>query len=288
VIAIIAVLIGLLLPAVQKTREAAARMKCSNNLKQIGVAMHNYHGAQGNFPTGFNSRPVSINGDGLGPGWGWAAYLLPYLEHEDLYQQIDFTRPVETTPAAAVVLPVFFCPEDPIPPEPFQLTDALSAPIGRVAPSSYAATCGPDASDVSGRTGLGVFYRNSGTRFMDICDGTSQTVMIGERAWALTNGTWAGAPAGAVTRPGPLNRWPAATAPASALVLAHNNWINSRTDPDGGLDDFSSAHYAGVNVLFADGAVHFLFNITESGQARDDFQALGTRDGGESLRGFAY
>src|SRR5262245_15254994 len=90
VIAIIAVLIGLLLPAVQKVREAAARTQCRNNLKQIGIAFHNYHSAQGSFPPGFASQAASVDGPSLGPGWGWGAYLLPYLEQDNLYRQIDF------------------------------------------------------------------------------------------------------------------------------------------------------------------------------------------------------
>src|SRR5262245_9085845 len=87
VIAIIAILIGLLLPAVQKVREAAARTKCQNNLKQIGLAMHNYHSAYDKFPAGYVSAAATVDGDGLGPGWGWGAFLLPYLEQEPLYRQ---------------------------------------------------------------------------------------------------------------------------------------------------------------------------------------------------------
>src|SRR6266566_2900111 len=100
VIAIIAVLIGLLLPAVQKVREAAARMKCKNNLKQIGLAFHNYHAAQGSFPPGFSSQAASTDGPSLGPGWGWGAYLLPYLEQDNLYRQINFAKDI-TDPANA-------------------------------------------------------------------------------------------------------------------------------------------------------------------------------------------
>src|SRR5438094_479446 len=89
VIAVIGTLIGLLLPAVQKTREAASRLKCKNNLRQIGLALHNYHDRAGVFPPGYASL-VGPNGpaDDRGPGWGWAAFILPELEQDNLYKQI--------------------------------------------------------------------------------------------------------------------------------------------------------------------------------------------------------
>src|SRR5262249_2964212 len=117
VIAIIAILIGLLLPAVQKVREAAARTQCRNNLKQIGLALHHYHDTQGSFPAGY----VSVVGPGgladdRGPGWGWAAYLLPYLEQGPVYRQIRFDRDI-TDPVNASIrmtsLAIFLCPSDP-------------------------------------------------------------------------------------------------------------------------------------------------------------------------------
>ncbi|MEO2090254.1 MAG: DUF1559 domain-containing protein, partial [Gemmataceae bacterium] len=92
VIAIISTLIGLLLPAVQKVREAASRMKCQNNLKQIGLALHNYEGANGRYPVGYQSTPgVGFRdpqtGD-WGPGWSWLAYLLPYVEQDNLFRAL--------------------------------------------------------------------------------------------------------------------------------------------------------------------------------------------------------
>src|SRR5437868_6791709 len=97
VIAIIGVLIGLLLPAVQKIREAASRIQCTNNLKQIGLALHSYHNTNGSFPPGYidgNTDPASTPDNDVGPGWGWAAFLLPYLEQGNAFNQINFSQPV--------------------------------------------------------------------------------------------------------------------------------------------------------------------------------------------------
>jgi prepilin-type N-terminal cleavage/methylation domain-containing protein/prepilin-type processing-associated H-X9-DG protein len=285
VIAIIAILIGLLVPAVQKVRAAAARISCANNLKQIGLACHGYHDANQALPPGYYATASYPD---TAPGWGWGAFLLPHLEQDTLYRQIDLNTPVQNSPAARSVVKMFLCPADTPPPSAFALTDATFAPVALVAPSSYAATVGPDADEADAFTGSGVFYRNSRTRLTDITDGTSQTVMIGDRAWVQTQGTWAGAPSGALTRAGARNPWANATASAAVLVLVHNNYINIRTDADGGLDDFSSNHTGGANLLFADGSVHFLRDITGDGAERRAFWAMGTRAGGEVVSGIDY
>src|SRR6266436_5486939 len=114
VIAIIGVLISLLLPAVQKVREAADCTSCKNNLKQIGLAMHNYHDTHKSFPVGYYD-PTPWPQLAHGPGWGWGAYLLPYLEQDNLYRQINFKLDVGDPTMAQVrttFLPVFFCPSD--------------------------------------------------------------------------------------------------------------------------------------------------------------------------------
>ena len=94
VMAIIGLLVGLLLPAVQAARESARRSQCTNNLKQIGVGLHNFHDAKRYFPPGYidgNTNPTSTPDNDLGPGWGWASYLLPYLEEDNVYSQINFS-----------------------------------------------------------------------------------------------------------------------------------------------------------------------------------------------------
>jgi prepilin-type N-terminal cleavage/methylation domain-containing protein/prepilin-type processing-associated H-X9-DG protein len=281
VIAIIAILIALLVPAVQKVRDAAARTQCQNNLKQIGLACHNHHDVKKRFPPGYSASGAYPS---TAPGWGWAAFLLPYLEQDNLYRQINFSLPVEQQPAIQSMVPVFLCPADSPPTSPFAVTDATLGTICLAAPSSYAATCGSDASEVDDPTGDGIFYRNSKTRLTDIIDGTSTTTMIGDRAWNDSQGIWAGVLTGAVTRAGPRNPWQSTIGPGQCLVLVHNNWINIKTDADGGLDDFSGYHNGGVNLLFADGSVRWVRSITIDGSERYNFWAMGTRDGGETVR----
>jgi prepilin-type N-terminal cleavage/methylation domain-containing protein/prepilin-type processing-associated H-X9-DG protein len=298
VIAIIAILIGLLLPAVQQVRAAAARTQCVNNLKQIGLALHNYHGANQVFPPGYQAVVSYVDGEtDTTPGWGWAASLLPFLEQDILYRQLDFSQPIPNSPAIQTVVKTYVCPSDLSPGGPFAVPDAFGNTLALAAPSSYAACVGGDESDTFGPSGLGVFYRNSQTHFTDITDGTSNTILIGEKAWGNANGIWAGAINDAVCKRGPVNPCPgtgAGSYPAPTLILSHSHLNNTTTDTDGGLDDFSSLHHGGSNILFGDGHVFLIRSIPSDlpngGYTPDSiaFQALGTRARGDVCVGLDY
>jgi prepilin-type N-terminal cleavage/methylation domain-containing protein/prepilin-type processing-associated H-X9-DG protein len=298
VIAIIAVLVGLLLPAVSKVREAASRASCQNNLHQIGLALHNYHDAFHSFPPGYAAGVPYMDGaTDTSPGWGWGSFLLPQLEQSTLFARLNFGMPVEKSPDIQTVVKTFLCPSDITPFGAFSLQDGFGNSICEATPTSYAASCGDDASGTTDPTGNGVFYRNSKTRISDIIAGSSNTIAIGERAWSNANGIWAGAVPDGVIKRGLFNPCQPLVAgawfPAATLVLSHAHLNNAVFDPDGsaGMDDFGSRHPGGSNFLFADGSVHFLHSVSTDnadGTYTADgviFQALATRAGGEVVSG---
>jgi prepilin-type N-terminal cleavage/methylation domain-containing protein len=284
VIAIIGILVSLLLPAVQAAREAGRRAQCQNNLKQMGLAIHNYHDTQKFIPAGFVANaayPSTAN------GWGWSTLILPFMEQNNLYLSINLTLPIENSANAAAIatlLPAYQCPSDAGLAGVFNVVDAARNPICQAAPSSYAATVGDDASETDAPTGNGCFIRNGKLTFGSVTDGLSNTVFAGDRAFGHTNGIWAGAPDSGRVQAGALNPWYGlADAPPPVYVLVHNNWINITTDSDGGLDDFSSFHPGGVQLVYGDGSVRFVASITADGPIRYAFWAQGTRFGGEDL-----
>ena len=193
VIAIIGVLVGLLLPAVQAAREAARRMQCSNNLKQIGLASHNYHDTHNKFPIGhhFVGTPAGTATRGLGYSCTFA--LLPFLEQGNLYNQFDNRFPVfEKTVTkngilAGTPLAAFSCPSDTKPPT----IDLASEAIRPAATSSYKCSCGAyNGFHVAGESTQlrnGVFERDSRGSFniRDITDGTSNTILFAETRWGM-------------------------------------------------------------------------------------------------------
>ena len=296
VIAIIAILIGLLLPAVQKVREAASRISCTNNLKQIGLGLHHYHDANQVFPPGFTA--IAAPGGDVSPGWGWSFYILPYIEQDNLFRtQKNLNQSVTASPLLRQKIKIYSCPSD-LQTEPFQVYGPGGVPLSGImaAPCSYAAFVGGDETEVT--TGdssdqfHGCFYRNSKTRIADITDGTSHTALVAERACGITQGTWAGALPGARLRLGaknpvyPLN--PNMDYDTDLFGLMHSNWINATNNQsdDGGTDDPSSFHTGGANHLYADGSVRFLRNISGVKGSpptadRLAFWATGTRADGD-------
>jgi prepilin-type N-terminal cleavage/methylation domain-containing protein/prepilin-type processing-associated H-X9-DG protein len=283
VIAIIAVLIGLLLPAVQKVREAAQRAKCQNNLKQIGLAFHNYHSANERFPSGFLSRALEEDGPGLGPGWGWGTLLLPYLEQDALYRQFDLGKdiadPLNARPRTTS-LSIFLCPSDDPPTPTFKAVDESGTAICEVAFANYVGVGG--TFEVTGYpdTANGVLFRNSRIRVMDITDGTSNTIFAGERGSSRSpQTTWVGAVTNCSVppqNPGYDDEGP------PVLILTNTGEAADARVPNNPLDhveDSNSRHPQGVNFLFGDGSVRVIQNTVRPAV----WEAIGTRAGGEAV-----
>jgi prepilin-type N-terminal cleavage/methylation domain-containing protein/prepilin-type processing-associated H-X9-DG protein len=285
VIAIIGILISLLLPAVQKIRAAAARIQCQNNLKQIGLALHNYHDRNNSFPPGyFDLAPWPA--DDAGPGWGWAAFLLADLEQGNVQSEINYNLPVGGTQAGTLVarttvLRVFTCPAD-RQLDTFTLTDG-GANAWILAHGSYVACNGNDGvDDNTTPPHTGAFVRGGrGYRIADISDGLSSTFFVGERSTTMSLSTWVGViPNGQVLSV----RSPGDYSGPSALVLGHcgPHLPNDNIVTD--ADAMSSGHPVGVNFLFGDGSVHLINNSI----SQVVYDALATRAGGEVVDGNAY
>jgi prepilin-type N-terminal cleavage/methylation domain-containing protein len=280
VIAIIAVLIGLLLPAVQKAREAANRAKCQNNLHQLGIALHSYHGDHCSFPPGYLwKRRMPDIPTQTDPGWSWAAFLLPYFEQDNLQRQINFQSPVGDPSNEAIrsaVLAILVCPTDQQT-GLFQVQTTTGFSIS-AATNSYAACFGGlvEIADTPGM-GDGLFYRNSRVRIADIGDGTSNTFAIGERAALFARAPWAGAVSNGTVRitPGaPVTSAAVEDAPVQVLAHCGSHALNdNRSDPD----DFFTPHVGTAFFLFADGSARPVSVQTDV----DIIRALATRNGGE-------
>jgi prepilin-type N-terminal cleavage/methylation domain-containing protein/prepilin-type processing-associated H-X9-DG protein len=296
VIAIIAVLLGLLLPAVQKVREAAARMTCANNLKQIALAAHNYHGATGKFPTGVRV-PVEVGGRLTGGTNLWVE-LLPSIEQDNLYKNWDDNDNRNNVAGGrnatqAQVIKTLLCPSDPLPEPVWQVTAESSPPWSRgfYGLSSYGGNAGRrsvppgDPPAFPRMTRDGIFFLDSCVRMTDVTDGTSNTFLFGERSHRD--------PEFDRRRPevwptiSPLagwGKWGYVAVGIGNVTLSTAVPINYQVPPGGDrstLEDrlcaFGSGHPGGANFAFADGSVRFLSDSTPLSV----LQALSTRAGGE-------
>jgi prepilin-type processing-associated H-X9-DG protein/prepilin-type N-terminal cleavage/methylation domain-containing protein len=308
VIAIIAVLAGLLLPAVQKAREAAARKQCSNNLKQLALAAQNHDDAKRKFPNGVH--PVEAIGGRYANGTCWEVELLPYFEQENLknrWDYNDFRNNVAggMNATTAQVLQVLLCPSDTLPDLVYFVVGSPQYVWARgfYGMSSYGGNAGKWSGWGNRATLDGIFFQDSSIRMADVTDGTSSTFLFGERShldpefdrlafaydpsfYPLSKtGKWAAVYATSggsilerlLSTPVPINyRVPAGI--SQEEFLASTGAENKR------LRAFGSGHQGGANFAFVDGSVRFLSDQTDLAT----LQALSTRAGGEVISGNDY
>jgi prepilin-type N-terminal cleavage/methylation domain-containing protein/prepilin-type processing-associated H-X9-DG protein len=304
VIAIVAVLIGLLLPAVQKVRGAAARVKCANNLKQWGLALHNHVAALGHLPPQGDVR-VGATGD----PWSAQARLLPYVERDDLGRQIDFSRSSDGQAMTASRVALLLCPAE--------VNDRPQANPAAPYPLNYLVCVGTwfVYDPASGAAGDGAFGMNRRLRLTDVADGTSNTLAMSEgkaftpllRDGGRPAASGAGAPeapaevlayGGTLRADGGHVEWVDARSCQSGLTTAFPpntavpfaaggvtydvDFTSRREGKAAAVPTYSavtarSYHPGGVNALLLDGSVRFV----AGGASRAAWRALGTWSGGE-------
>jgi len=284
VIAIIGILIALLLPAVQAAREAARRMSCTNNMKQIGLGLHMYHDTFHTLPAGWRGfDPANGQPHWFGlPGWAWSAAILPYMEQTAIYDNlIHLDLPVSdpvNDAARVAAIPIFRCPTDtgettfdlyggepavgPVLTYPIRI--ATGNYIGAFGTIDFHHVCDPSSPDFNGCKGNGTFFLNKQVRFADIKDGMSNTLVVGERSSKLAPSTWVGVVTGGqhgVARVAGVSSYPP----------------NSEATPVHYFHNFSSFHPSGTNFLLGDGSVKLIAETI----AEETFHALTTRNAGD-------
>jgi prepilin-type N-terminal cleavage/methylation domain-containing protein len=285
VIAIIAILISLLLPAVQQAREAARRTQCRNNLKQIGLALHNYHDIHLTFPPAWipmldPAKAAPIADSILPSSFAWPVFILPMTDQTPLYEDLTAANPGPSTPFPITpgdendrILPAFVCPSDVDPDETIWGGDDLdSFSNDGYAKSNYAAVTGhhdkhafsiSNVAAWSPKPFLGVFYAGSNTRIRDISDGTSTTLLIGESRGRpninLNGAIWCRATAPIATignlYPNSVTRSTAVETSSGAVPFGGRYPLPVNFNP---RTTFGSAHTGGAQFCLADGSVHFL------------------------------
>ena len=303
VIAIIGVLVGLLLPAVQAAREAARRASCQNNLRQIGIALHNYHDVHETFPPGWMRQPYPLE-----ESWGFLSLILPQIEQANLAQQLGvrrgsfYSRLTLPSPAGAQVaqaartkVTIYICPSDSGHNNGLSHDDrrfqgglgwiaagATTAPATYAGHSTYIGNAG-HMDFGQGNDGLintGLFYGNSRVSIADIIDGTSNTIMVGEREIHECKGaTWVG-----------VRNTHSGGTRAVHMVSGHSrpkiNDLSLAWDTDGlGCGEgFSSLHPGGAQFVFADSSVKFIADtISHNWQGTGNGNTAAARDPANGL-----
>jgi prepilin-type N-terminal cleavage/methylation domain-containing protein/prepilin-type processing-associated H-X9-DG protein len=300
VIAIIGILIGLLLPAVQKVREAANRAKCANHVKQTCLAFHNYHSTNGyfthatyNYIDDYTTQPPPYNG--LQNRRCWMQDTLPYLEQDALFRSFDAYMAAGGSalgfPDLATLIPTLMCPSDPTNPKLFTFWGGNGTPTQGFS-GNYVVCAGNDYFNPGGTSNSanlnGIFYALSKTRLTDITDGTSNTAMVSELI--LVPDETAHDIRGRYYNPQHSGVSFTTMYPPNTPIPDQFDWCEMpnpipqapcvSTGSNQGVNIFSLArsyHMGGVNVGFADGSVKFISNAVDPVA----YKALGSRNGGE-------
>jgi prepilin-type N-terminal cleavage/methylation domain-containing protein/prepilin-type processing-associated H-X9-DG protein len=263
VIAILGLLAGFLLPAVQSARESARRSQCSSNLRQIGIALHNYHTRHNVFPSGYVTKVDPADADDLGPGWGWLSALLDDMELGNLKPAINLNLPLEdprNLAARTASVESFNCPSD------AEFKTQLSVPRYDtnlppvdVAGSNYIGSVGTvrQTCKVCRDKFDGVFGRNSRTRLDKIVDGTTRTFAVGERKHLISTPAWSGAVAKSMivdnTIEGKVAAGPAYVL-GSTFLHGDQEELEERSR-DTVAEIFGADHLGVMNFLYCDGSV---------------------------------
>lgn len=305
VLAIIAGLVGLLLPAVQSARESARRTTCASNLRQLGLAVLVHESAKRRLPAGYVSeaarQPVDAGSRDRPPGTGWGLLVAAYLEESVLADRylpaagIGIGAP-ENQPLVAASPAVFRCPSDGGPTAPFAALSESGGPHpsnARLGRSSYVGNAGhaePWSEPLDSWEGLanGPLYRNSWLAVSRIGDGLSKTVLLGEHSQRVSQKAWAGTLPGGASHPTETFLTLVGSEPdgAATLLLVHSgpaggeaDVIHPPNDPIAHVCQMYADHAGGCNVAFGDGAVRF---VSESIN-QDAWAALSSIDGGEPV-----
>lgn len=268
VIAIIGILIALLLPAVQAAREAARRSQCSNNLKQIGLALHNYHDTFQVFPPGYVDEKPSLRQDGH--GWIVNAFLLPFAEQGSLYDQLDTRHRMNLANATTLsltrtIVSGYLCPsstEQDVTQSP-RININVGGTNYRIAVSNYLGIMGNQDIRCWSTGVNGMFYHNSRVKMRDVVDGTSNTFAFAERSAPAqpTNwqgGVWAGTTIQQATGQDCFGGTNGFESLRAVLTLTRAGWGLINSPPPTYTYGPSSLHPGGAQFLLVDGSVRFV------------------------------